>query len=390
MSDSKLRKIAVVTSSRADYGILRWLIGDMSADPLIDCRIIATGSHFVPELGLTYRAILADGFEIDRRIEIQLASDTVTGMAKSAGLTMLSFSDALADLSPDIVVVLGDRYEVAAASLAAFLLAIPVAHISGGEKTSGAIDDSLRHVITKSSRFHFVAAEDYRRRVLQLGEQPDYVFNVGDPGIDNIHRLTLLDREATAARLGFDPSRPFFLVTYHPATGENVDQAGVMSALLAALDRFPDYDVALTMPNTDAGSRAIGQMAIEYAASRSGRVHLSPSLGQVLYLSAMMHCAAVVGNSSSGIVEAPALKKAAVNIGLRQEGRLKAASIIDCGTTELDIYGALDKAVSPDFQAMLPQVNSLYGDTDASRKIHNILREVDLSNGIAKDFYDLG
>ncbi len=389
MSELQRRRIAVVTSSRADYGILRWLIADLMADPLIDCKVVVTGSHLVPEAGMTCTAIESDGVEIARRVEIQIASDTKAGMAKSAGLALLSFSDLFADLSPDVVVVLGDRYEMAAIALAAFLVGIPVAHVSGGEKTSGAIDDSLRHVITKVSRFHFVAAEAYQRRVVQLGEQPETVFNVGDPGLDNIHRLDLLDREETARRLGLNPQRPFFLVTYHPATGEKTDQVEVMATMLGALDRHTGHDIVLTMPNTDAGSHQIGKMAVDFAAVRPGRVHLSPSLGQLLYLSAMRHCAVVVGNSSSGIVEAPALKKPTVNVGRRQEGRLKAASIIDCHMPA-EIGRALETALSEAFQASLAGVVSLYGDMDASRKIHTLLRDLDLSGGVGKEFHDIG
>lgn len=390
MHERSPRKIAVVSSTRADYGILRWLIADMMEDPEVECSLLVTGSHLVPEMGMTIKAIEADGLRVARRIEIQLASDSKAGMAKSAGLAMLSFSDVLQDVDPDIVVVLGDRYEIAAISLAAFLLGIPVGHISGGEKTSGAIDDSLRHMISKASCFHFVASEEYRRRVIQLGEQPDTVFNVGDPGLDNFHRLPLLDRAETARRLGFPDGQPYFLVTYHPATSEDVDQEAVMAAMLDELDRCADYHVVLTMPNTDAGSRKLALMAQEFAAARKGRVHLSPSLGQLLYLSAMTHCAAVIGNSSSGIVEAPALRKPTVNIGRRQEGRLKAACIIDCEGTSAAIRNAIERALSKEFSESLRDMVSLYGDMDASRRIHQHLRDADLTGGIVKDFYDIG
>lgn len=388
--DKKMpRKIAVVTSTRADYGILRWLITDMMADPAIECSLLVTGSHLAPEMGMTLEAIEQDGLGIARKIETQMASDSKAGMAKSAGLAMLSFSDALADIAPDIMVVLGDRYEIAAISLTAFLLGIPVAHISGGEKTSGAIDDALRHMITKVSRFHFVATEAYRKRVIQLGEQPDTVLNVGDPGLDNFHRLPLLDRVETTRRLGFSVEQPFFLVTYHPATSEEADQEHVMAAMLEELDRCAEHHIVLTMPNTDAGSRRLALMAQKFAASRPGRVHLSASLGQLLYLSAMKHCAAVIGNSSSGIVEAPALKKPVVNIGRRQEGRLKAASIIDCEGTVEAIARAIERALSGSFNDSLHDMVSLYGDMDASRRIHAFLRDADLTGETIKDFHDI-
>lgn len=389
MSGSTRLKVAVVTGGRAEYGLLRWLIADLVADPEIDCQIIATGAHLVPEAGLTYRAIEADGFTITRKVEMQLASDTGVGMAKSAGLGTLSYADAFSDLAPDIVVLLGDRYEIAAAALAAYLMNIPVAHIYGGEKTEGAVDDALRHIITKCARLHFTAAEEYRTRVIQLGEPPDTVFNTGAPGLDNIHRLALYSQAETLQHLGLPAGARYLLVTYHPVTTDEDESRNGMRALLDAFMAFPDHAIVLTRPNQDAGAREIGAMVDEFAALNPGRTRVSASLGQMLYLSAMKYCAAVVGNSSSGIVEAPALRRATVDIGTRQKGRLKAASIIECQPNAASITEAIGQALSPAFAEIVATAPLCYGDSDASRKIYAIIKERARTIGGAKSFFDL-
>jgi UDP-N-acetylglucosamine 2-epimerase (non-hydrolysing)/GDP/UDP-N,N'-diacetylbacillosamine 2-epimerase (hydrolysing) len=383
------RRICVITGSRAEYGILQRLIRAIADDPELELQLVATGSHLVPEFGLTYRAIEADGFAIDRKIEIHLASDTALGMAKSVGLGILGFADALDALAPDVVVITGDRFEMLAAAQAAFLTGIAVAHISGGEVTEGAIDDAIRHAITKLAHYHFVAAEPYRRRVIQLGEQPSTVFNVGDPALDNIALLPLLDRESLGRETGIDPRRPYFLVTYHPVTVGGEDPALGMGALISALDGRADHDVLITKPNVDAGGRMLSAMVDAFGAQRPGRVVAATSLGQLHYLSAMKHCAAVVGNSSSGIVEAPALKRPTVNIGPRQHGRLKADSIIDCAPTAPAIADALQRAISREFQAALAGVVSLYGGCDATARIHGLLKQLDLTRHRAKRFHDV-
>ena len=382
------RRICIVTGSRAEYGILYWLIREVSEDPELQLQLIATGMHLAPDFGLTYKAIEADGFRIDRKVEMLLASDSAAGVVKSVGLGVIGFADALAELQPDVVVVLGDRFEIMAAAQAAFLSGIPLAHISGGEVTEGALDDVMRHVITKLSRYHFVAAEPYRRRVIQLGEVPESVFDVGDPGLDNVARLTLLTREALASVLDFDISGPFLLVTYHPVTAGAEDAAAGMRAMLEALDEFPEHRLLMTRPNADQGGRQIAHMLDEYAASRADRVRIATSLGQLNYLSAMRHCDAVVGNSSSGIVEAPAMHIPTVNIGLRQKGRLRATSIIDCEENSEAIAGALHRALSAEFRAIAAQTESRYGDSSASTKIRSILKRVDLTRHVSKAFYD--
>jgi UDP-N-acetylglucosamine 2-epimerase (non-hydrolysing)/GDP/UDP-N,N'-diacetylbacillosamine 2-epimerase (hydrolysing) len=383
------RRICVVTGSRAEYGILYWLLREICDDPQLQLQLVATGMHLAPEFGLTWRAIEADGFRIDQRVEMLLAGDSEICVTKSVGLGVIGFADALARLAPDVVVVVGDRFEILAAAEAAFLAGIPLAHISGGELTEGAVDDVIRHVITKFSRYHFVAAEEYRRRVIQLGEPPDCVFNVGDPALDNIVRLELLSREALSMAMNFDLSRPFFLTTYHPVTAGAADRIPGLQELLDVLDAFPQFAVVITRANADAGGRKVSQLLDSYAGQRQERVHIATSLGQLNYLSAMRHCAAVVGNSSSGIIEAPAMGKPTVNIGARQTGRLKATSIIDCEPSREAIRRALERAVSPEFQASAARTVSLYGNSSASARICAALKRLDLTRFAAKRFHDI-
>lgn len=386
---SEPRKICVVTGSRAEYGLLYWIMREIAADPQLQLQLLVTGMHLSPEFGSTYRVIEADGFRIDSRVEMLLSSDSPAAMAKSLGLGTIGSADAMTSLEPDAVVVLGDRFEILAVAQAAFLMGIAVAHISGGEVTEGAVDDVMRHAITKMARYHFVATESYRRRVIQLGELPESVFNVGAPGLDNIVRLELLSREALAAAVGMDPVRPFFLVTYHPVTSGTSDPGAGLQPLLESLDTFPGHNLLITRPNADAGGREISQVLDEYAKARTDRVHVVTSLGQLKYLSAMRHCEAVVGNSSSGIVEAPAMGKPVVNIGSRQSGRVKATCIIDCAPILEAISAALMRAVSAEFKAAAAGCESLYGNSAASTRICAALKQLDLTRNAAKKFYDL-
>jgi UDP-hydrolysing UDP-N-acetyl-D-glucosamine 2-epimerase len=386
---SSPRRVCVVTGSRADYGILYWLLREIREDPQLLLQLIATGMHLAPEFGSTWRMIEADGFRIDRKIEMLVASDSAVGMTKAVGLGVIGFADALSSLAPDVVVVLGDRFEILAAAQTAFLTGIPLAHISGGEVTEGAVDDVIRHVITKMSHYHFVATEEYRNRVIQLGEPPDHVFNVGDPALDNITRLELLSRDALSAAIGFDLSRPFFLTTYHPVTAGTVDPLAGLEQMLDALDAFPQFRVLITRSNADAGGRRASCLLDSYAEQHRERVHISTSLGQLNYLSAMRHCAAVVGNSSSGIVEAPAMGKPTVNIGSRQKGRLKATSIIDCEPSREAIRLGVERAVSPEFQSSAVNTVSLYGNSSASTQICAILKSLDVTRHAAKRFHDV-
>lgn len=382
------RTICVVTGSRAEYGLLYWLIQEINMDPDLELQMVVTGAHLSPEFGLTHKIIENDGFTINEKLEILLSSDTASGMAKSLGLAVIGFADTLQRLHPDILVVLGDRYEIFAAGQAAIMLGLPIAHISGGESTEGAIDEVFRHSISKMAQWHFVAAEAYQKRVIQLGEDPNRVFNYGSTGLDSITRLSLLDRQELEKELKFQLGTLSFLVTYHPVTMEGNIESGVME-LLAAINDYPDARVIITGSNADRGGRAINRIMEEYARTRSDRVLFNTNLGQLKYLSVLKQCDVVIGNSSSAIIEAPALKKAAVNIGSRQKGRLKAASIIDCQEKRQDISAALIQALSTPFQEKLAGVQSLYGDGDASRRIKEKLKQVCLDGVLNKKFYDL-
>lgn len=384
-----MRKICVVTGTRADYGILYWLMKEIAADPDLQLQIIATGMHLSPEFGLTYQHIEADDFRIDAKVEMLLSSDSSVGIAKSIGLGVIGFADAINTLMPDVLVVLGDRFEILAAAQTAMVMNVPIAHISGGEITEGAIDDRIRHAITKMADFHFVATDTYRRRVIQMGEQPDRVVNCGDPGLDNFRRLQLLTRDELGKALNFSLGTPLFLVTYHPVTAGESNPRKEMQELLNALDQFPEAQVIMTKPNADTGGRIISKMVDDYSREHPERVHMSVSLGQVRYLSAMQCCDVVIGNSSSGIVEAPAIKKPTVNIGKRQSGRLKAQSILDCDANEKSIVNAINKAFSGEFKQVLANARSLYGDCDASEKIKNFLKQASCSKETSKAFFDL-
>ncbi|CAG1015729.1 UDP-N-acetylglucosamine 2-epimerase [Geobacter sp.] len=382
-----MRKVCVVTGTRAEYGLLYWLMKEIQADTDLRLQLIATGMHLSPEFGLTYRTIEDDGFTIDAKVEMLLSSDTPVGIAKSIGLGVIGFADALERLKPDTMVVLGDRYEILAAAQAALVARIPVAHIHGGETTEGAIDESIRHAVTKMSQLHFVAAEPYRKRVIQLGEHPDTVFNVGAVGVENIKRLQLLDKPQLEQSISFELGNTYFLVTYHPATLGTIEPSAAMQALLDALDRFPDAKIIFTKPNSDTDGRMLGQMIDEYADYHKGRVAVFTSMGQIRYLSALQLADAVIGNSSSGIIEAPACKTPTVNIGDRQSGRLKADSIVDCLETKESIVAAINKVLSPSFREGIKQGVSLYGYGESASHIKDHLKQANLSS--TKHFYDL-
>lgn len=380
------RKICIVTGTRAEYGLLYWIMKEVEGDPDLELQVIATCMHLSPEFGLTYRTIEEDGFRIDARVEMLLSSDTAVGVTKSMGLGMIGFADAFDRLHPDLVVLLGDRFEILAAASAAMVARIAIAHISGGEVTRGAIDDSIRHAITKMATFHFPSTEVYRERIIRMGESPSTVMNFGCTGLDNLHRLRLLPREELEKELSFSLAPPTFLVTYHPATLGCLRPEAALAELFMALDRFPHARTIFTKPNADAGGRIISSMIDEFGKARPERILVVTSLGQIRYLSAMQHCDVVIGNSSSGIVEAPALKKVTVNIGSRQDGRLRASSIIDCAEKEEAIASAIELALSSRMQAVAAHTESLYGDADASRRIVAFLKHAEMPG--PKQFYD--
>lgn len=382
------RKICVITGTRADYGLLRWVMQGIKDDPELTLQVIATGMHLSPEFGLTYQAIEDDGFCIDRKLEMLVSSDSTVGIAKSMGLGLIGFADALSDLGPDLIVVLGDRFEIFSAVSAALVARIPVAHLHGGETTEGAFDEALRHSITKMSHLHFVATEEYRRRVIQLGEQPERVFLVGGLGIDNIKRLKLLDRAELEASLDFKLGPKNLLITFHPVTLESATAAKQMEELLAALSALPDTKLVFTMPNADADGRLLIKMVEQFVAQHAN-ARVYSSLGQLRYLSCIAHVDGVIGNSSSGLLEAPSFKKGTINIGDRQRGRVQAASVINCQPDRRSIAEALDTLYSQGFQASLRQVSNPYGEGGASEKVVSALKNQDLNHIVKKVFHDL-
>jgi GDP/UDP-N,N'-diacetylbacillosamine 2-epimerase (hydrolysing) len=378
----------VVTGGRAEYGLLRWIMEAIRAAPDLQLQLIATGMHLSPEFGLTYREIERDGFHIDRKVEMLLSSDTAVGVAKSIGLGLIGFGEALQQLQPDLLLVLGDRFEIFAAAAAALVASIPLAHLHGGETTEGAFDEALRHSITKMAQLHFVAAEEYRRRVVQLGEAPERVFLVGGLGIDSINKLPLLERAELERALGFRLGAKNLLVTFHAATLDGPVCEQQLAELLAALDRRADTQLIFTLPNADTHGRALSAMVEQYAAGRTN-AHVCVSLGQTRYLSCLRHVDAVVGNSSSGLTEAPTFRIGTVNIGDRQRGRLKAASVIDCAPDRTSIGAALEQLYSPAFRAKLAGVRNPYGEGGASERVVAVLRTHALDGILKKSFYDL-
>jgi UDP-N-acetylglucosamine 2-epimerase (non-hydrolysing) len=378
------KTIAVFTGTRAEYGLLYWLMKDIEADTDLNLQIIASGAHLSPEFGLTWRQIENDGFQIDATVEMLLSSDTPAGVVKSMGVALIGLADAYHRLSPDFIVILGDRYEALAAAEAAMLMRIPVLHLHGGEVTEGAYDDAIRHAITKLSYLHFTATEQYRRRVIQLGEAPERVFNVGTIGNEHLHRTQMMSLEELETSLNFKISKPFFVVTYHPVTLADEPAKESFGALLEALDQFPEYQVVITYPNADDGGRSIIPMLEEYAIRQPERVKAVPSLGQKRYLSAVRLSTAVIGNSSSGISEVPSLKVPTVDIGQRQKGRLCAKSVIHCKPVVDAIVDAINKALLPREEQ---NYQNPYGEGMVGLKILEVIKAIDVKP--TKIFYDL-
>lgn len=383
------RTIAVVTGSRADYGLLFWLLRDIADDADLTLRLIVTGAHLEPRFGHTVDVLEADGFTVHVRVPMHLEDDTAAGVARSMAAALPGLADALTNLAPDVVVLLGDRYEMLCAATAAMLTRTPIAHIHGGETTEGAMDEGMRHAITKLSHLHFAAAEPYAKRIRQMGEARSRVFTVGAPGLDHLTRTPLLDRGALTAALGFDLAPPLLLVTYHPATLAEGDPAAPVYAMLAALDARPGARVVFTGVNADPGHDRIAAAVHAYVAARAERTLLVESLGTQRYLSLLRAADAVLGNSSSGIIEAPALGTPTVDIGPRQRGRLKARSVTSCGDSREEIAAALARALDPAFRADLAGMVPPYGAGGASRKILDVLKTAPLDGILLKRFCDL-
>jgi GDP/UDP-N,N'-diacetylbacillosamine 2-epimerase (hydrolysing) len=383
------KKICVITGTRAEYGLLYWLLKGLQEDDEIELQLIATGMHLSPEFGLTYKEIEKDGFHIDRKVEMLLSSDTAVGITKSMGLGLISFADAFDELSPDIIVLLGDRYEILSAASSALIANLPIAHLHGGETTEGAFDESIRHAVTKMSHLHFTAAEEYRTRVIQLGENPDRVFNVGALGIENIKRLKLLSKEEFEESISFKLNQKNLLITFHPVTLEQDSAEKQFQELLNAVDELRDTNLIFTKANSDSEGRAINRMIEEYVIKNKDKAVAFASLGQLRYLSALQYVDAVVGNSSSGILEAPSFKIGTINVGDRQKGRLRAESIIDSPPEAEQIKNALHYLYSPEFQKKLIYCINPFGDGKASGQIISILKNTNCKQFLKKEFYNI-
>lgn len=382
------RKIAIVTGSRAEYGLLYWLMQEIQTDSQLELQIIATGAHLSPEFGLTYRQIEVDGFKINAKVEMLMSSDSPIGIAKSIGLGVIGFADALSVLTPDMLVVLGDRFEIFAAAQAAVIARIPIAHLCGGESCETLIDEPIRHALTKMSQLHFVTAEPYRQRVIQMGESPERVFNFGTSGLDHLTRSALLDKETLENEIDFKFDSLTFLITYHNVTLKSESPERALKEIFKALGSFPQAKIIFTRPNSDTGGRIINELIDSYAATNSSRVKVYANLGTINYLSVMKYADVIIGNSSSGLVETPFFKKPTINIGDRQKGRLKATSVINCNADALQVSDGIMMALSSEFQAQLLNTRSPYGMGNVSNRIKNVIKDISLDNIVLKTFYD--
>lgn len=385
-----MRKICVITGTRAEYGLLKCLLEDIQVDGDLELQIISTGTHLSPEFGLTNQQIIDDGFSVNKKIEILLSSDTPVGVNKSMGLAQISFGEAFDELKPDIVVVLGDRYELIPIVSAANISRIPVAHLSGGELTEGAIDELIRHAVTKLSQLHFTAMEEYSQRVIQMGELPERVFTVGEVGLDNLLRMHLMSREEFESSIDCQLKERNVLFTYHPETTQGLEEIkSNFSEILAGLDALENTLIIFTKSNADVGGRLINKMIDVYVTENSDKSIAFTSLGQFRYLSALQYVDAVVGNSSSGIVEAPSFKVASINIGDRQKGRVRAISTIDVGVNRKEIVEAFNSIYTPNFLSILTSTINPYGQGNSSQKVVDVLKSIDLKPLKSKKFHDV-
>lgn len=389
MSSSK-RKIAVVTGTRAEYGLLKWLMKEIQRTEPLSLQCIATGAHFSPEFGNTYNNILNDNIDIAYRVEMQLSSDSRVAVTKSLGLGVIGFADAYATLEPDVLVLLGDRYEILAAAQAAMIARIPIVHLHGGEACEGLIDEPVRHAITKMSHFHFVAADEYKKRVIQLGENPDTVFNIGPMMQDGFNKEKLLSKKEIEKEISFSISEKLFLITYHPVTLSGIKPEEYYTELFDALDEFPDYQCIFTMSNTDPSGKIIFDLIESYCSRNKHRAIAFTSLGSCKYYSLLRLATAVVGNSSSGLLEAPYFRTATVNIGDRQRGRLLSSSVLTCGYYKSEIIKALKLiCISEWRQEHLEKIKIPYGMGKPAQEICQFLETVELDNVLMKGFYNI-
>ncbi|MDO4228185.1 MAG: UDP-N-acetylglucosamine 2-epimerase [Capnocytophaga sp.] len=383
-----MRKICVVTGTRAEFGLLRPLIQLVKNDVQLDLQIIATGMHLSSEFGYTINEIIKSGFEVDKQVECILSSDSSVGISKSIGLAVMGFADAYRDLAPDLVVILGDRTEILAAVIAAAMANIPMAHISGGETTEGAYDEAIRHSITKFSHLHFTATEAYRKRVIQLGEQPERVFNVGAIGLDSIKKLKLMTRQEFETSIGFQLAEKNVLVTYHPVTLETENPKEVFQNVLDTLDALTNTHIIFTHANSDKNGRIINEMITQYVQKNKHKAVDFISLGQLRYLSALQFVDFVIGNSSSGIVEVPYFNIPTINIGDRQKGRIAPKSVLHCNGDLNSIQQAVKQANSTDFKNKIQKQEQIFGTGNTAEKIIQIIKNNDKID-LKKSFYDI-
>lgn len=378
-----MRKILVVTGTRAEYGLLYWTMKRIQEDNDLRLQLIVTGNHLVEDFGLTVEQIKRDGFNIDEEIDMIINSRNKSSILKSMGLEMIQMAQAFDRLKPDILLILGDRYETFVAATCAMMMNIPIAHMNGGESTEGAIDEQIRHAITKMAHIHFPGAEYYKERIIKMGEEPWRVYNVGQASIENVKKLNLLSKEQLKKELNIKSDKKIFLVTYHPVTLDIENIEYQIDELLKALDKYKgDSEIIFTYPNADFGSKIVVDKINKYVESRNN-THIVYSLGQLRYLSLLKHSDIVVGNSSSGIIEAPIFRIPVVNIGDRQKGRLRNKNIMDCGYTKCDIIKTIDKILSDKtFRETLKDIPNIYGEGNTSEKIISILKNVELGKKV--------
>jgi GDP/UDP-N,N'-diacetylbacillosamine 2-epimerase (hydrolysing) len=385
-----MKKICILTATRAEYGLLKPIMQALEKYDGVEVKVVATGAHLSPEFGLTYNEIIDDGIKIDKKIEILMSGDTPSAISKSMGLAMIGFADYFNDLSPDLLIVLGDRYETLAVATVAMNQRIPIAHLYGGEATEGLIDESVRHAITKMSYLHFTSTESYRRRVLQLGENPQRVFNVGSVGVENIKKNDYISKIELSESIALSLDKPYVLVTFHPVTLENQSSESQVDELLRAIDANDDYNFIFTKGNSDADGRIINKMIDDFVKNRENCIAVA-SLGLKRYLSAVKYCYMVIGNSSSGIIEVPSFKVPTINIGDRQKGRIQAESVINCKPDYESILHAFNKASDNDFRMNLESIENPYEKENTTELIVNTILDYVMKNNIdiKKAFYDI-
>ncbi|RGS65531.1 UDP-N-acetylglucosamine 2-epimerase (hydrolyzing) [Roseburia inulinivorans] len=386
-----MKRIGIMTGTRAEYGLLKSLMQEINKDNDLELYLIVSGMHLSPEFGMTYKEIEEDGFEINAKVEMLLSSDSPAGISKSIGLGVIGFADEFQRADLDMLILLGDRYEALSAAICALVMRIPIAHLHGGELTEGAIDEGIRHSITKMSYLHFTSTEQYRNRVIQLGENPERVFYVGALGVENIKKINLMTKEELERSIHFEIDENTVIVTYHPVTLENNTVEEQFLNLLEVLDRNPKIRMIFTKANADTNGRIVNELIDKYAAQNSERACAFVSLGQKRYLSALKYCRIVIGNSSSGIIEAPSFGKPIINIGDRQKGRICADSVINCGYTQQEIQQAMETALTEEFENKARNCRNPYEKENTAANIISVIKDYLLNDKIKlkKGFYDI-